>query len=192
MSRQRTALLILDMITDFGFEDGARLLRRIRPVARRIAALRQRAARTRVPVIYVNDHQGRWRPDVNALLRHCTAAGRDGSDVARLLAPAPPDYFIFKPRHSGFYGSALEPLLAQLGATKLVLTGVSSHQCVLFTANDAYVREYELHIPRDCIGAPDPAHTRLALKYFDLVLGADTRPSSRFRMARSQLRARPR
>lgn len=190
MPTQRTALLILDMITDFGFEDGPRLLRRIRPVARRIAALRQRATRAGVPVIYVNDHFGNWRPDMNALLRHCAAPGLPGADVARLLAPARHEYFIFKPKHSGFYASSLEPLLAKLGATHLVLTGVSSHQCVLFTANDAYVRDFSLDIPRDCTGAPDAAQKRVALNYFTTVLGADIRASEAVRFATGRRRPR--
>lgn len=51
------------------------------------------------------------------------------------------------------YATPLKVLLAHLGARKLILTGVSSHQCALFTANDAHVRNFQLVVPNDCIGA---------------------------------------
>jgi isochorismate hydrolase len=71
---------------------------------------------------------------------------------------------------------------------RIILTGVSSNQCVLFTANDAYVRDLELLIPRDCISARSRKDTRLALQYFTSVLDADVAPSSRLRFPRRKAR----
>ena len=177
--RPTTALLILDMFSDFAFEGGDELLRAATPVARRILQLKQRAFAAGVPTIYVNDHGGRWRADFDGLLRRCARRGRPGAAIARLLRPARDDYRLLKPRHSGFFATALDSLLGHLGVRTLLLTGTTSHQCVLFTANDAYVRELALVIPRDCIAARRPADTQLALRYFRTVLGADVRESSR-------------
>lgn len=188
--RARTVLLIIDVISDFSFEDAPALLRRLRPAAKRIAALKQRARKARIPAVYVNDNFGNWRSDAEALVKTCAGAGQPGTDVVNLLAPDPDDYFIIKPRHSGFFASGLDALLAYMGASRLILTGVSSHQCVLFTANDAYVREYELKIPRDCIAAPALEHSKLALRYFEMVLGADTRPSSQLQQWKTRQRVR--
>ncbi len=168
------------MISDFRFEEAPQLLPRLRPVVRRIAELKSKARTRGVPAIYVNDNFGRWQSDFAGLVRYCTAADQPGANLVRQLAPEKDDYFILKPRHSGFYASALETLLQNMGASRLILTGISSHQCVLFTANDAYVREYALKIPRDCIAAPSAPQTRLALQYFETVLGADIRPAARF------------
>jgi nicotinamidase-related amidase len=77
-----------------------------------------------------------------------------------------------KPRHSAFYGTPLDVLLTHLGTRRLILTGVSSHQCVLFTANDAHVRDLDLIIAVDCVGAPTARETRFAFQYFKSVLGA--------------------
>jgi nicotinamidase-related amidase len=106
--------------------------------------------------------------------------------------PEPDDYFILKPKHSGFYSTALDILLQHIGVKKLILTGISSDQCVLFTANDAYLRNFEVAIPRDCIAAATRAQTELALRYFKSVLNADIRPSSRLSLpkrARRNLRS---
>src|SRR5687768_3460230 len=83
--RSSMAVLILDMISDFEFEDGAAVFRAALPIARRIARLRERAAAAGVPVVYVNDNHGRWRSDFAGLLRHCLQDGVRGAPIARLL-----------------------------------------------------------------------------------------------------------
>jgi isochorismate hydrolase len=183
MPRARTVLLILDMISDFDFPDGAAIARAARRIAPRIAALKARAARARIPTIYANDNLGRWRSDVRALIARATREDAIGRDVVQQIAPGEEDFILLKPKHSGFYATPLTELLEAAGAKRLILTGVTTHQCVLFTANDAYLRELELLIPRDCVGAPETRDTRLALQYFTLVLSADVRPSTRLRLS---------
>jgi len=166
------ALLILDMISDFEFENGARVFKRALSIAARVARLRERATRSRVPVIYVNDNRGRWRSDFTGLVQASLREGSRGAPIATQLRPRPIDYGVLKPRHSGFYSTPLATLLEHLGTRRLVLTGISTHQCVLFTANDAYVRDFELVIPRDTVAAESTKAHRLALEYARLVLGA--------------------
>lgn len=182
--RSPFALLVLDMISDFRFEGGDAIARATLPVARRIARLAERARRARVPVIFVNDNLGRWRSDLTAIVRHCARAGSKGAAILEVLEPQRQDYGILKPKHSGFFATPLATLLEYLGARTLVLTGTSTHQCVLFTANDAYVRDYRLWIPADCVASKTRAQTRLAARYFRSVLGADMRPSSRVRFVK--------
>ena len=180
--RSETAMVILDLISDFDFEDGAEVARAALPVARRIARLRSRVKAADIPVIYANDAIGRWRSDFPGLVRHCERSGSRGAQVVKTVAPAGDDYCLLKPKHSAFFATPLDTLLQYLGVKRLILTGASSHQCVLFTANDAYVRDLELRIPRDCIAARTAKDTRLALRYFTEVLGADTRPAAKLRL----------
>jgi nicotinamidase-related amidase len=179
-------MLILDLISDYRFPDGPKVYKAALPMARKIAALKRRARKAGVPVIYVNDNFGRWRSDFSAVIDHCATSSAHGAAMVKLLGPAKDDYCILKPRHSGFFATALDTLLEYIGASRLVITGVSSNQCVLFTANDAYVREYALRIPRDCIAAPSSRETRFALQYFRSVLGADLRPSTSIRFRANQ------
>jgi nicotinamidase-related amidase len=180
--RSNAALLVLDMFSDFDFPDGPQVLRAARRIAPRIRRLCERARAAGIAILYVNDNQGKWRSDMPGLVRACGAAGAKGREIAATLTPHPEDYFILKPRHSAFYATPLETLLQHFRTRRLVLTGVSSHQCVLFTANDAHVRSLELVVPRDCIAAPSPGDTRFAVKYFESVLNADVRPSAALRM----------
>ena len=188
--RSAAALIILDVLSDFRFPDGPAVLRAARRIAPRIVRLREQAHAARIAVIYVNDNPGRWRSDLPALLEHCSAPPAKGADVVAQLAPQAIDYVVVKPRHSAFYATPLEVLLNHLGTQRLILTGLSSHQCVLFTANDAHVRNFDLIVPSDCIGAAAAADTRFALHYFASVLNAETRPSSHLRLSALRHRRR--
>lgn len=156
------ALLLVDVINDFIFEGGEQLLRAALPAARRIAALRARARRARVPCIYANDNFGRWRSDFSAQVEHCLHEGR-GARAVSLLAPTPNDYFVLKPKHSAFYQTCLELLLQHLGVTTLVIAGFSAESCVSFTAADAYLRGYTVIVPSDATASRTPAAKRDAL-----------------------------
>jgi len=173
MPRARTVLLILDMISDFEFPDGEAVLRAARRIAPRIAALKARAAKARVPTIYVNDNLGRWRSDVRALLARCSSENARGCEVVQQIAPGEKDFFLLKPKHSGFYATPLAELLAAAGAKRLILTGLSTHQCILFTANDAYVRDYKLFVPADCTASNSIEENEHALAQMENVLKAD-------------------
>jgi nicotinamidase-related amidase len=176
---QSAALLIIDMISDFKFKDGAAIARAALPAARKIAKLRAAAAAKRIPVLFVNDNLGHWRSDFRQMLDRCRAAGCMGAPIVEVLQPSVSDYFVLKPTHAGFYGTPLDRLLEELDAKTLVLTGISAHQCILFTANEAYLRDYKLVIPSDCVAAKTLRQKHFALEYFNSVLHADTRPSAR-------------
>ena len=186
----KIALLIIDMISDFEFEDGQQLLRNALPSARNILRLKKRARAARIPTIYVNDNFGQWRSDFRQLVHRCLNEAVRGESVTRLLMPDDQDYFVLKPAHSGFFSTPLQTLLQLIGVETIVLTGVSSHQCVLFTAADAYIRNYQLVVPRDCVAASNAKDNELALRYFKTVLKADVRSSSRVNLSRGRSRRR--
>src|SRR3954453_9788276 len=172
------ALLLIDVINDLDFPDGEQLLQFALPMARRIAALKARAKQAGVPVVYVNDNFGRWRSDFNAQVEHCTADRVRGKPVVERLRPGEDDYFVLKPKHSGFYSTTLDILLEYLGVKTVILAGVAANICVLFTANDAYMRDYKVVVPGDCVASNTEAENRSALEVMAKVLKADTRPSA--------------
>ncbi len=172
------ALLLIDVINDLDFPEGDQLLRHALPMARQIAALKRRAREEGVPVIYVNDNFGRWRSDFNAQVEHCLQDGVRGRPVVELLRPDEDDYFVLKPKHSGFFSTTLDTLLEYLGARAVVLAGMAAKICVLFTANDAYMRDLHLAVPSDCVASNTEEENRYALDQMRKVLKADTRPST--------------
>lgn len=172
------ALLLIDVVNRFDFPDADRLLARARPMVERLALLARRAREAGLPVIYVNDNFGRWRSDFHSLVEHCLEPDAPGRELVARIRPREDDYLVIKPKHSGFFSTTLGTLLQYLGTKTLILTGVTADICVLFTANDAYMRDFGLIIPEDCVAAVDAEDERVAIKLMKRVLKADVRRSA--------------
>ena len=176
--KAEAALLLIDVINDLEFPEGDQLLEHARPMAERLVELKRGRRTPAYPSIYVNDNFGRWRSDFNAQVEHCLNDGVRGRDIVRLLRPDPDDYFVLKPKHSGFFSTTLDTLLEYLGVRTIILTGIAGNICVLFTANDVYMRDYALLVPSDCVASNREADNRNALEQMRKVLKADIRPST--------------
>jgi nicotinamidase-related amidase len=172
------ALLLIDVINDMEFEGAEALAAAALPMAGRIATLKRRAKAAGIPSIYVNDNFGRWQSDFRRVVRHCLEDGVRGEAIARLLAPEEDDYFVLKPKHSAFYATTLDILLAYLGARTVILTGVAGNICILFSANDAYMRDFHVVVPSDCVASNTERENRHALEQMQLILKADITPST--------------
>jgi nicotinamidase-related amidase len=176
-SRAKAALLLIDVINDLEFPEAEALLEQAIPMAKQLAELKRRARKHRIPAIYINDNFGRWKSDFRRIVEHCTAKTVRGASVSKRLRPNEDDYFVLKPKHSGFYSTTLDVLLEYLRADILILTGIATNICVLFTANDAYMRDYSLYIPCDCVAANTADENNHALSQMSKVLKADIRQS---------------
>jgi nicotinamidase-related amidase len=185
--KAETALLLIDVINDLEFDGGEKLLTQALPMAVSLAALKRRAKTTGVPAIYVNDNFGRWRSDFAKLVRHCVEENVRGRPVATHLIPEQDDYFVLKPKHSAFFQTNLESLLSYLGATTLILTGIAGDICVLFSANDAHMRNFKIVIPSDCVASQEAEANDQALMLMQRVLKARTSPSSELEFADTRI-----
>ena len=172
--KSKAVLLLIDVINDFDFEEGEDLLRLAMPAGRNIAKLKERTRAAGIPSIYVNDNFGRWQSDFKKIVAHCRREDGRGKEFVEMLLPEDDDYFVLKPKHSGFYSTTLALLLTHLGAENLILTGIAGNNCVLFTANDAYMRDFKLFIPADCVVSNTEEENEHALKQMETVLKADT------------------
>jgi nicotinamidase-related amidase len=127
--------------------------------------------------VYANDNFGGWTREFGELVRMCEARGSPARELVRSLAPESDDYRVLKPRHSAFFGTPLEFLLEELGATSLIMAGIAADNCVLFTASDAYVRKFRVWVPGDCVVSLRALDRKRALDHMRRVLKADVRSS---------------
>ena len=169
-----TALLLIDVINDLDFPEAGQMLEPAVEMARRLLSLKRRAKKAGVPAIYVNDNFGRWKSDFRLTIAHCRQKKMAGREIAGILQPEEDDYFVLKPKHSGFFSTTLETLLRYLGTKRLILSGIAGNFCVLFTANDAYMRDYDLIVPRDCTVSNTPQENETALAMMRKFLKAKT------------------
>jgi nicotinamidase-related amidase len=179
MSPAGTALLLIDVINDLAFEGSENLVMQAEEMSTRLARFKRRAARAGIPVVYVNDNFGQWRSDFRQTVAHCTSKASPGRVVSRRLKPTTRDYFVLKPKHSGFYGTTLDSLLAALKIRRVIVTGIAGNICVLFTANDAHMRGLRIHAPADCVVSNTPEDNAHALRQIEIVLKGRTEPSTR-------------
>lgn len=186
INKTKCALILIDMISDFEFEDGEKLFQYALPAAKKLAELKSFLKKKNIPVIYVNDNYGKWQEDFKSNVEHCLTNDVRGQEIVSLLKPDNDDYYILKPKHSAFYKTAFEHLLEQLKIETLILSGISTDICVLFTANDAYMREYKIIIPEDCVAAVTEENTKYALNYIKNNLDAEVANSANLKNLLSQ------
>jgi nicotinamidase-related amidase len=168
--RGGVGLVIIDMINRFDFPGAERLKPKAETASRAISRLKADVRRLGAPVIYVNDNFGEWHSEKSLLVER---ALESGNLATHGLVPAKDDFFIIKPQFSGFYATNLPVLLPKLGVSRLIMSGVATDICVLFTAADAHMRDYALWVPSDAVAAADE-QGKWALEIMRSSMGAET------------------
>ena len=179
-----TALLVVDMFSTWDFDDAGKLVRAALAIAPRIAGLRRRCDGARVPTVFINDNQGRWRSDAAAIVSRSADATPEGAAIAAQIAPGEHDYFVLKPKHSAFFATPLDLLLRHLRVRRVLVTGVAGDQCVLLTAIEARMQDYDVVVPADCVGSQTARRNAAALAYMRTAHKVATPQSRGVRVAR--------
>jgi nicotinamidase-related amidase len=180
----KTALVIIDVITDLDFPQNTELVEQSASLAKNIAGLKRECRKRGIPVIYVNDNRGRWRSDSAAVIKWATRRGSLGRAMVKRLLPHPNDYVVLKPKHSPFYGTPLDTLLEYLGAKTIILAGLTIESCVLLAATEAHIRDLGLVVPADCVAGLSLKTHQSALELLRRNFQADTRPWKSLNLAR--------
>lgn len=136
---------------------------RMKQILPNIATAIKNAHEKKIPVIYI----------IHKPL------GKSGTKIYEQVKPTASDYRINKNEFSSFYKTNLEALLRKLKVKRLIITGVSTHWCVMTTAVDASYRRYEIVLLDDCVTAPDDKWHNWAIKWmqntFDLTITTSKR-----------------
>jgi nicotinamidase-related amidase len=167
----RTALIVIDMINGYEHPDAERLTRSVERVLPNITELVNRAAEQDVPTIYVNDNFGSWNSNRDELLDE--VMGGEFRHLVEPIAPKDDTMFIVKARHSIFYQTPLEYLLREQGIERVVMVGQVTEQCVLYSALDAYIRRFQVVVPRDAVAEIHADLADASLKMMELNMSAE-------------------
>jgi len=168
------AVLFIDVINDFNFDGGDSLLHHTKQIVPHLVQLKKYAKENEIPLIYINDHYGLWQADYRKIIEHCMNSKSE--QVIKSLAPDENDYFLIKPQHSAFFQTPLQSLLTDLNLEHLLLAGVAGDICLLFTAKDAYMYKYSMHVPKNCIASEDRTMNEYALYLMESVMDANIQP----------------
>jgi nicotinamidase-related amidase len=171
MSDKGTALVVVDVLNAYDFDDAEALAENaestIEPISRRLAS----AVEDGLPVIYVNDNYGDWNSSHEELVENAMQGKRP--DLVEPVLPPEGAKFVIKARHTIFYGTPLEYLLWDLDVDRLILTGQVTEQCILYSALDAYVRHHEVVVPRDSVAHIHEDLAEAAFQMMERNMGAE-------------------
>lgn len=164
------ALLVIDMLRDFLDEDGALSIGDAKQIIRNVAKRTEEWRASGNPVIYILDRHLPDDAEFKMFPPHCLA-GERGGEVVDELAPREGDIRIYKRRYSAFFGTDLDLTLRELGVTEVELAGVCTQICVLYTAADARMLNYEVTVRRECVASFDEKAHEFALQEMEKTLG---------------------
>ena len=167
----KKALLVIDMLNDFIKPDGALYIgEEAGRVTKEIEAIVSNARREGMPIIYICDNHRADDAEFNMFKAHCVR-GTKGAEIVEELAPQPGDYIIPKRRYSAFFGTDLDATLREMGVSELVLVGVCTNICVLYTAADARMLNYEVTVVKNGVASFSREAHEFALKEMENTLG---------------------
>jgi nicotinamidase-related amidase len=168
----KTALLIVDMLNSYEHEDAEPLAESVREVLPCIVKLREDAASAPDALtVYVNDNNDQWDVDREEIVDWALAGKQP--DLVEPIAPRERVPFIVKGRHSIFYQTAVDHFLRLEEIERLVLCGQVTEQCILYSALDAYIRGYDIVVPRDAVAHIDADLARAALAMMESNMHAE-------------------
>jgi len=165
------AVLVVDMLKGF-LEEGYPLYcgEQARRIIPRIGKLLQQELDKGSKVFFVCDRHDPDDLEFKIFPSHCVS-GTEEAEIIPELRDYPGEV-IAKNRYSGFYNTVLDERLQAIRPDKLIVCGVCTDICVMYTVADARNRDYEVEVPTDCVASFNDDGHRFALDHIDKVLGA--------------------
>jgi nicotinamidase/pyrazinamidase len=161
--KSTTAVLVMDMLNDFVLKGAPLEVPRARQIIGHIRKRLARAARDRVPIIYICDRHRKDDPEFGVWPKHAVN-GSQGSEIIADLKPRSRDYIVDKTTYSAFFRTKLEKLLKKLGTKRIVITGLCTEIGVLYTTADAFMRGFQVEVPEECVAGLSEGDHRFALR----------------------------
>lgn len=165
----RQALLVIDMLNDFVKEGAPLEVSKARQIIPNIKREIERARTLDIPIIYICDAHKPNDPEFKIWPVHCLE-DTQGAEIIFELKPKKSDFIVKKVSYSGFYNTKLEELLKSLGVQKLIMTGILTNICVLYTGVDALMRGFEIEVKDDCVAGINEDDHKFALRQLKEVL----------------------
>ncbi len=174
----RKVVLLVDMIR--GFHDIGNLANpRMANIIPNIKNLLEKMEREDEAILLGDCHDPNDK-EFQMFPPHCVEGTEETKIIDELLVPfvEARGVYIPKTRYSGFFGTELELILEKLKPEQVIVVGICTDICILYTVADLRNRDYRVIIPRDCVETfdelnhPADQHNQWALNHMQHVLGA--------------------
>lgn len=148
MTSAKKAVIVIDMLEDFVY--GKLKNDRSKQIIPNIAKLLTHARKNGWVVVFGNDAHLPGDPEEKVWGQHALV-GTPGAQVIKELAPQKGDFVVGKRTYSAFYETGLDLILREHKVEDVIITGQHTHICVRHTTADAFIRDYNIFIPQDCV-----------------------------------------
>lgn len=171
-------VIVIDMLR--GFCDIGNLANpRMARIIPNVAKLLERKAKEGWKIIFLADNHEKNDLEFRLFPEHCVR-GTEEAEIIKELKKFVTDgaIVIAKTIYSGFYGTVLGTRLAEEKPKTVVVVGVCTDICVLYTTFDLVKRGYKVVIPADAVETYDaPGHNaeeinKVFLAHIKNILGA--------------------
>ena len=168
----KTLLLIIDMENENAHPSGALYIGEpVRRIIPKIRELREKVRQAGGRVIHTQSVRS---PDaLEFTVFKNTVRKLEGSWEAELideLKPAADEPLIVKHTHDCFYQTEMDDLLARFGIRagegQVIVTGISTRNCVQSAVTALSVRDYYVYVPMDCTAQKDEKEVLQAFSLF--------------------------
>ena len=172
LDAQKILLLVIDMENENAHPDGALYIGEpVRKIIPMIAELRARVRRAGGRVLHTQSVRS---PDALEFTVFGNTVrklkGTWGSELIDELKPAGDEPLIVKYTHDCFYQTEMDKLLKQMelkpGEGRVIVTGISTRNCVQSAVLGFSVRDYYVYVPMDCTAHNDEKQVLQAFSLF--------------------------
>jgi len=167
----KKALLVIDMLNDFLLEGAPLEVSKGREIVSALKRRIEEARREGTPTIYICDSHNKDDEEFKVWPPHAIS-GTEGAEIIKELKSEEKDYIIRKKRYSGFFETDLNDTLEKLGVKELIITGLVTNICILYTTVDAVMRGYQVTVPKDSVAALNEEEGQFALNQMKNILKA--------------------
>lgn len=161
-----TAIVLIDLQNDFCHPEGTASKRgkdvhKFQVEFKNMAELLGVAREKNIPVIHVISEHSEWTksPSKQEMLgrtnqrkphSYCEPDSW-GADIYYLFTPKSEEKIVIKHRYNGFFQTDLELILRANRIKHIIIMGLYTNVCVDTTVRDAYMRDFDVTVPFDCV-----------------------------------------
>ncbi len=167
------AVLVIDMVRGF-LEPGHNLYcgDQSRDIIPHVAALLERERQRGSQILFICDHHDPDDLEFQIFPPHCIKGTHETEVISELREYVKEENIIRKNRYSGFFNTDLENRLREMDPEKVIICGICTDICVMYTASDARNRDYLVEVPASCVASFDQQAHQGALEHLRSILGA--------------------
>lgn len=163
------ALIIIDMLNDFFKEAPMKNQKSV--LSEKINGLIKIVERKNIPIIFIRQEFKKDLSDAFLFMKKRneknTIKGTKGAQILSEINKNKNDIIITKKRFSSFYKTRLDSLLKINKINSLIIAGIFTHSCIRQTTIDAYQRDFNIILAKECIDSWDKKHHKITLDYLN-------------------------